>query len=56
MKVSAVHWVLLLLLAGILMGITGCASDDPDNDSVRPWNAPQAWEGGMPIQNEQHGE
>jgi hypothetical protein len=54
MKVSAVHLVLFLLLAAMVVGIAGCATDDPANESVRPWNAPQSWEGGMPMQNEQH--
>jgi hypothetical protein len=53
MKTSAVHLVWILLLAAFVMGITGCASDEPDNDSVRPWNAP-ANGGAMPINNDQH--
>jgi hypothetical protein len=53
MKFRAVHLLWLLLLAAIL-GAAGCASDRPENNSVRPWNTPQNWEGGMPIQNEQH--
>jgi hypothetical protein len=38
---------LFLLLAGFLFG--GCASTDPSNESVRPWNAPKDWENGMPA-------
>ncbi len=39
-----------------MMGIAGCASDDPDNESVRPWNSPSGYGGTMPIQDEQHPE
>ena len=56
MKISAVYWLWLLLLGAIVMGLAGCASDDPENESVRPWNSPPSWQGTMPIQNEQHGE
>jgi hypothetical protein len=39
----------LLLLCGLILGFTGCAtSDDSENASVRPWNAPKNWEGGLP--------
>ena len=54
MKLNAGHLLLLLAMAAVLLGITGCQTDQPSNDSARPWNAPQGWEGGMPIQNEQH--
>jgi len=37
---------LLLLLAGFLF--SGCATTDPGNESVRPWNAPKDWETGLP--------
>jgi hypothetical protein len=56
MKISAVHFVWLLLLAALVFGAVGCASDDPENESVRPWNSPQGWEGTMPIQGQQHGQ
>jgi hypothetical protein len=56
MKISAVHLVWFLLLAALLVGVTGCASTDPDNDSVRPWDAPQGNGGMMPIQDQQHPE
>jgi hypothetical protein len=56
MKISAVSLVWLLLLAAIAMGVAGCASDDPENESVRPWNSPEGYENQMPIQNEEHGE
>ena len=56
MKVSAVHFLWVLLLAAFVLGIAGCASD-PDNDSVRPWGVPQdGGAGTMPIQTEQHPE
>jgi predicted component of type VI protein secretion system len=54
MNVRAGQLLLLLALAVVLLGITGCQTNQPSNDSARPWNAPQGWESGMPIQNEQH--
>jgi hypothetical protein len=53
MKVSAVHLLWVLLLAAFVFSITGCSSPEPDNDSVRPWDAP-AGGGMMPIQDQQH--
>ncbi|HEV2455283.1 MAG TPA: hypothetical protein VGY98_13545 [Verrucomicrobiae bacterium] len=55
MKIPAVFVVWLLLLAALVMGAAGCASD-PDNDSARPWNSPEGYDNSMPIQNEQHSE
>jgi hypothetical protein len=37
----------LLLLAGFLF--SGCATTEPENESVRPWNAPIGWENGLPA-------
>jgi len=37
---------LLLLLSGVLL--SGCASTEPENESVRPWNSPIGWENGLP--------
>jgi len=34
--------------------LTGCSTGEPSNASVRPWNAPQSWEGGLPIDMGQH--
>jgi hypothetical protein len=45
-KISAGCWLLLLL--GVLALLPGCATTDPDNLSVRPWNAPKGWENGLP--------
>jgi hypothetical protein len=53
MKFRAAQWFLLFLLAAILVGISGCATE-PDNASVRPWNAPQGWENGLPVDMGQH--
>ena len=39
--------VLLLLL--VAMAISGCATSEPENESVRPWNAPKSWENGLPA-------
>jgi len=43
------RWFLLLLLGLVMVGFCGCASTEPDNYSVRPWNAPKNWEGGLPT-------
>jgi len=53
MKVSAVHLLWVLLVAAFAMGVVGCSSPEPENDSVRPWDAPQNG-GMMPIQDQQH--
>jgi hypothetical protein len=40
---------LLSLLVLLALGVSGCAStEDSQNASVRPWNAPQGWENGLP--------
>jgi len=55
MKCRAVKWLLLLLLGGMLVGVSGCETYEPENDSVRPWNTPQGWENGMVgMMNTQH--
>jgi len=40
--------LLLLLLGAAAIGFSGCASTESDNVSVRPWDAPKSWEGGLP--------
>jgi hypothetical protein len=50
----AAKWFLLLSLGTLLAGFTGCSTNEPQNASVRPWNAPQSWEGGLPIDMGQH--
>ena len=54
MKCRAAHWLWLLLLCAMFFGVSGCATNEPENSSVRPWNTPQGWEGGMPMMNQQH--
>jgi hypothetical protein len=54
MKVAAVRLILLVALGAILASVSGCQTDDPENVSVRPWNAPKGWENGMPIDTGQH--
>jgi hypothetical protein len=48
-KALAARWLLLLVLGVVLAGASGCATSEPENDSLRPWNAPQGWEGTMPM-------
>ena len=31
-----------------LLLLAGCASQEPENASVRPWNSPKGWETGLP--------
>jgi hypothetical protein len=45
---------LLVAFAAILAGVSGCSTNEPQNASVRPWNAPQTWESGLPIDMGQH--
>jgi hypothetical protein len=47
MKPRAINWLWLLVLGAILVGVSGCATSDPENASVRPWNTPQSWETGL---------
>jgi hypothetical protein len=56
MKFRAANLFLLLFLALISLMISGCATEDPDNASVRPWNSPADWQqngalGGMDTQH-----
>ncbi len=37
-----------ILCALVLLGASGCASTEPENASVRPWNSPNGWENGIP--------
>jgi hypothetical protein len=52
-KRQAARWLGLLLLGVMLAGMSGCATGEPENESLRPWNAPQGWEGTMPMMNQQ---
>ena len=54
MKGRAIHWLLLLVLGAVLFGVSGCATDEPENASVRPWNSPEGWDSSLPINNMQH--
>ncbi|HLH52923.1 MAG TPA: hypothetical protein VKY92_04835 [Verrucomicrobiae bacterium] len=46
-KLSATLFLGLLGLG--VFGFCGCAStQDSENASVRPWNAPMGWENGLP--------
>jgi len=49
-----VKWICALVLAALVSALAGCATEDPQNASVRPWNAPQGWEGGLPVDMGQH--
>jgi hypothetical protein len=47
-------WFLLIALGSLLAGSSGCSTHEPENASLRPWNAPQSWESGLPIDMGQH--
>jgi len=48
MKRFGSSFLIVLLFALVVIGASGCASTEPDNASVRPWNAPQGWDSGIP--------
>jgi hypothetical protein len=58
MKALLTHprFILLVLLVSLVLSAVGCATSDPENVSVRPWNSPRGWEtGGLPSSmNEGH--
>jgi hypothetical protein len=41
-------FLLFVFFALLLCGAVGCSSTESDNASVRPWNAPEGWENGIP--------
>lgn len=45
---SILRAALLLVALAATANLTGCATDEADNASVRPWNAPKNWETGLP--------
>ncbi len=50
MKLVFARLVWLLLLGIAVVSLNGCATtDDAENASVRPWNAPKGWENGLPT-------
>lgn len=49
MKLRPVSLLFLLLLVLASLGLNGCATNDPDNLSSRPWNSPKSWETGLPT-------
>ena len=54
MLFRSVQWFLLLAVISLTVLISGCASEESENASVRPWNTPQDWEGGLGNMNTQH--
>jgi hypothetical protein len=55
-KVRITHLLLVLALASFAAIISGCASTEPENDSERPWNSPEGWQGGAlgDMMDQQH--
>jgi len=56
MKLRAAQLFLVLVLGVLAMVISGCASTEPDNASVRPWASPEGWQGGAlgGLMDQQH--
>ena len=54
MTVRATNWLLLLAVITLVSLASGCATDEPENASVRPWNTPQGWENGLGGMDTQH--
>jgi len=54
MRFRVANSLLFLLLAFVVLVISGCSTDEPDNASVRPWNTPQGWENGLGGMDTQH--
>ncbi len=56
MKFRAAQLLFLLVLAAMAAVLSGCASAEPENASVRPWNSPSGWQGGAlgGIEDTQH--
>lgn len=44
------RWIFGVLLLAVVVGMTGCATTEPENLSERPWNAPAGYESGLPMQ------
>ena len=45
-KIRIAHLFLALIFAALAVAISGCASTESDNASVRPWNSPEGWQDG----------
>jgi hypothetical protein len=54
MKIRATQLLILFALVALAGIISGCASEESDNASVRPWNAPAGWENGLSGMDTQH--
>ena len=56
MKCRAVNLLLFLLLTMVALVISGCATEEPENASVRPWNSPASWQqnGALGAMDTQH--
>jgi len=55
MKAGFAKLILFVAFAALVASLSGCTTNEPDNASVRPWNAPQGWENGLGgMSNGQH--
>ena len=47
---TGASWLFLFAFLALLAATSGCSStEDIDNSSARPWNAPKSWETGLPA-------
>jgi len=55
-KIRPTHLLLVLVVAVFAAVISGCASTEPDNASVRPWNSPEGYQDGAlgDMMDQQH--
>jgi len=54
MKISSKQLLMLVALVAVAAIVSSCASEESDNASVRPWNAPAGWENGLSGMDTQH--
>jgi len=48
-------WFWLLALGAVLAGVCGCQTNEPENASARPWDAPQGYDNGLgALDTQQH--
>jgi hypothetical protein len=54
MNLRTIHWCLLLAVLALACLVSGCATDEPDNNSPRPWNTSSGWDSPLGGMGSQH--